>query len=195
MHVVEKRIRLAAVVAVIAVFTAALFVALGVRSVGAGSGSTPLAAALNSAQESGDADGDTIPDDVDNCPDDYNPDQTNTDADLEAAGASVVGDELGDACDSDDDNDRGSDGYEAYVGTESLDNCTCGPGPGGDAWPMDINMDCVINLGGDLVPLLGCYGKYVPDNPECQRVDLMSDGLINLNDVAKYIGHIGNTCE
>jgi len=59
MHVVEKRIRLAAVVAVIAVFTAALFVALGVRSVGAGSGSTPLAAALNSAQESGDADGDT----------------------------------------------------------------------------------------------------------------------------------------
>ena len=48
-----------------------------------------------------DTDNDTIPDDLDNCPQDANPDQLNTD-----------GDGFGNVCDSDDDNDSMPDTYE-----------------------------------------------------------------------------------
>jgi hypothetical protein len=61
----------------------------------------------------GDSDGDGVPDTLDNCPDDYNPDQTNTDAQRRPNGPQIPGewasnpaqDKLGDACDPDDDND------------------------------------------------------------------------------------------
>jgi type II secretory pathway pseudopilin PulG/subtilisin-like proprotein convertase family protein len=56
-----------------------------------------------------DSDGDGIPDDEDNCPDDANPDQTDTD-----------GDGTGDACDDDDDNDGVWD---------PDDNCPLTPNP------------------------------------------------------------------
>jgi putative hemolysin len=49
-----------------------------------------------------DTDGDGVPDTADNCPLDYNPDQTDTD-----------GDGLGDACDEDDDDDTVADGEDA----------------------------------------------------------------------------------
>jgi parallel beta-helix repeat protein len=76
----------------------------------------------------GDSDGDTIIDTLDNCPTVYNPDQTNTDAKPIDNGPVVPGDDitvpngdsLGDACDTDDDNDFFSDAFEA-VG--------CGSGP------------------------------------------------------------------
>ena len=47
-----------------------------------------------------DADGDTVPDEDDNCPNVANPSQENTDGDSE-----------GDACDSDDDNDGITDNF------------------------------------------------------------------------------------
>ena len=53
-----------------------------------------LAAAVPTAADCPDSDGDGICDDVDNCPFVPNPDQTDTD-----------GDGQGDACDADDDND------------------------------------------------------------------------------------------
>ncbi len=76
----------------------------------------------------GDSDGDTIIDTLDNCPLVANPDQTNTDAKSIDNGPVVAGDDitvpngdsLGDACDTDDDNDWFSDAFEA-VG--------CGSGP------------------------------------------------------------------
>ncbi len=77
-----------------------------------------------------DTDGDLIPDLRDNCIDVPNPDQTNSDADLVHGfhahpgmepiyGAS--GDDQGDACDIDDDNDGLSDELETQVGTDPKD--------------------------------------------------------------------------
>lgn len=57
-----------------------------------------------------DTDGDGVPDATDNCPLTANPDQANTDGDLE-----------GDACDADDDNDGQTDADETACGSDPLD--------------------------------------------------------------------------
>jgi len=59
-----------------------------------------------------DADCDGVTDGADNCPNDYNPTQLNTD-----------GDALGDACDSDDDQDAASDTTEWAAGTDPKNVC------------------------------------------------------------------------
>jgi hypothetical protein len=59
-----------------------------------------------------DADGDTTPDAVDNCPDVPNPDQLNTDKNYPKAGDGPKGD----ACDKDDDNDGWEDNEPARAG-------------------------------------------------------------------------------
>ena len=63
-----------------------------------------------------DGDSDGIVDFHDNCPTLTNTNQGNTDSSLAAAGASVLGDGLGNACDTDDDNDQFSDTVEAFAG-------------------------------------------------------------------------------
>ena len=143
-----------------------------------------------------DTDGDGVPDDSDNCPDVPNPAQTNTDADLEAGGASVVGDSLGDACDDDDDNDEFDDDVETYLGTVTLDNCPDSPpGPGGDAWPLDINVDTYVTTVGDVLSYANNVGKDVATYPELQRLDLNADGFITtVGDVLEYSGMIGASC-
>jgi CSLREA domain-containing protein len=74
-----------------------------------------------------DRDGDGVPDASDLCPDDFDPDQADTDAD----GA-------GDACDADDDGDGVSDLDEAAAGTDPRRPDTDGDGLGdaGDACPL-----------------------------------------------------------
>lgn len=73
-----------------------------------------------------DSDGDGITDCVDNCPLVGNADQTNTDVVLEAGykqsnpATLYVGDELGDACDDDDDNDGTLDADEIANGRDPL---------------------------------------------------------------------------
>jgi len=47
---------------------------------------------------------------------------------------------------------------------------------------------------GDVAAFIVRLGKNVLDNPECQRVDIRVDTLINLEDVAKYIGWMGQNC-
>jgi hypothetical protein len=168
-----------------------------------------------------DSDLDGIPDDVDNCPVVYNADQlnsdtdshgdacdncpsvdneaqTNTDKDLEDGGASVVGDTLGDECDDDDDNDGFDDDVETYLPTQTLDNCAGGPGPGGDAWPLDNNVDMYITIGGDLLPYRGRIGAWggPPADPNwLQRLDLNTDNWITVGgDVLLYRGRIGESC-
>ena len=64
-----------------------------------------------------DTDGDGIPDNADNCPEVSNPDQINTD-----------GDEVGNLCDADDDNDGLTDVQEVELGTNPLNRDTDGDG-------------------------------------------------------------------
>jgi hypothetical protein len=153
-----------------------------------------------------DSDGDGVCDGDDNCPLVPSADQTNTDAALAAAGAKMgpppppplPGDGLGDVCDDDDDNDGFSDAVEGYLPTAALDNCTCGPGPGGDAWPLDINMDCAITAVGDVLNFRGrtsaCGGP--PPGPSwLQRLDLNDDTCITVvGDVLLYRGMMGEMC-
>jgi len=133
--------------------------------------------------------GDSHGDVCDNCSLVGNEDQANTDEDLEDAGASIVGDSLGDACDVDDDNDGFDDDCETSMGTEPLDNCTCGPGPGGDAWPPDIDMSCDISVTGDVFNFVGRIGDTFP------RLDFDCSGDISVTgDIFWYVGKIGKMC-
>lgn len=77
-----------------------------------------------------DDDGDGVLDGADNCPTAYNPSQANYD-----------GDSMGDACDPDDDNDGYTDADEAWIGTNSLDECgahTTADPIYSQAWPADV---------------------------------------------------------
>ena len=76
-----------------------------------------------------DTDEDGVPDIMDNCPDVYNPDQTDTDEDG-----------WGDACDEDDDNDGLPDTYEENVtGTDPLSVDTDGDGISDGQEDMDFD--------------------------------------------------------
>jgi len=148
-----------------------------------------------------DQDMDGVGDALDNCPLVPNPDQTNTDAALQAAGASVVGDSLGDACDPDDDNDGwvesggpiGGRADEAYLGTDPLDNCP--DNPSDDAWPLDINKDKWITAAGDILNYRGRIAA-MPGSPNWwQRLDLNQDSVLSAaGDVLKYRGKMGESC-
>jgi len=129
-----------------------------------------------------DGDGDGVGDSVDNCPSDYNPDQTDTD-----------GDGMGDACDDDDDNDAFDDSVESYVATDPLDDCP--DSPSDDAWPLDINMDTVITVAGDALNFRNRIGA-APGSPEWwQRLDLNMDSAITVaGDALMYRGMIGESC-
>jgi hypothetical protein len=143
--------------------------------------------------------GDPLGDACDSCPSVANLDQTNTDANLEAAGASVAGDSLGDACDDDDDNDGFGDDVEIYLDTVGLDNCPGNPpGPGGDAWPLDINMDTYATVVGDVSNYSERIGAHGPPNPSPNwrvRLDLNMDNYVTVvGDVSEFAGMIGKGC-
>ena len=107
-----------------------------------------------------DTDDDGVLDGVDNCILANNGDQQNTDAELEAAGSNlVVGDELGDACDTDADNDGLSDDAEFLITStdpfdpdsdddghrDDVDNCPINSNPGQENRDQELN-----NLGVDV---------------------------------------------
>ena len=70
-----------------------------------------------------DFDGDGVLDFLDNCPTNLNTDQNNTDKALNVAGWNVVADELGNACDTDDDGDGLLDAAEAAIPCRLLPDC------------------------------------------------------------------------
>ena len=150
-----------------------------------------------------DGDGDSVPDDLDNCPEVTNPDQTNTDLWLQNNGASVTGDGLGDACDPDDDNDGFGDQVETYnaasgkgTGTTVTDNCFGSPGAGGDAWPVDMSPsppDKLVNIL-DVGVLRPVFGSALGDGRYVARKDLNADGLINIIDVGALRPYFLKSC-
>ena len=173
---------------------------------------------FNLASTVSDFDGDGVPDGSDNClsvPNGPNEagtpgvgNQTNTDADLAAAGATLalgvplVGDALGDACDDEDDNDSGlvtqdpgaaatecptgevplwADCVEAYLGTDPLDNCsadTIANNEPVDALPPDLNDDRSVNI-------LDVFEMQPVWLGPGIRQDLNADGSVNILDVFK----------
>jgi hypothetical protein len=120
----------------------------------------------------------------------------NTDRALELAGASVVGDDLGDSSDADDDNDGFDDVVEEYLGTEPLDNCpNWPPGPGGDAWPLDINVSRDISVTGDVYNYVERLGVKPGDPKWWQRLDLNMSGDISVTgDIYYYVNRLGEKC-
>jgi len=128
----------------------------------------------------GDSDGDTVPDTIDNCPSDYNPNQADTD-----------GDGSGDACDDDDDNDAFEDSVESYVGTDPLDDCP--DGPGDDAWPFDVNVDTWSDVL-DVLVYKASIQTRVGDPTYDPRLDLNADWWVDILDVLLYRGNLQVQC-
>ena len=142
---------------------------------------------------------------VDNCPALWNPEQTNTEDVLKAGGAQyplpapLPVDTLGDACDTDDDNDLFTDTIESYLGTDPRDNCSDFQGANkSDAWPLDINKDRQVTVVGDVYGYAGKIGAKVTTVSTTwalTRLDLNMDRQITVvGDVYGYAGKIGQKC-
>ena len=152
---------------------------------------------LGTDPQNADTDADGARDGPDNCRLLANPGQENADATLNAAGATHFGlplpaDPLGDACDSDDDNDGFSDAVELAIGTNPLDNCPGAPGPGGDAWPLDNNQSGIASVA-DVFVYRGRI-PHVVDATHPKRLDLNDSGILNISDVFFYKGRIPSFC-
>jgi hypothetical protein len=127
-----------------------------------------------------DGDGDGVSDVVDNCPSDYNPDQTDTD-----------GDGLGDVCDDDDDNDAFDDTIESYLGTDPLDACP--DGPSDDAWPPDTHIDTQVDLF-DVMEFVLHLPSALGDPKYDNRFDIKVDGRIDLFDLMTLVLFLDTQC-
>jgi hypothetical protein len=173
-------------------------------------GALPTAAAPESCNDGIDNDGDTLIDALDNsdlgcdptddsyatdpdhdghnpdnCPTVWNPEQVDTD-----------GDGDGDVCDDDDDDDGYSDVDEWHMATDSLADCPTVVSAH-DAWPLDVNADTYVTVGGDVLPYRGNIGKQVsaPGNSHLRRLDLNHDDYITVGgDVLPFRGNIGAHC-
>jgi DMSO/TMAO reductase YedYZ molybdopterin-dependent catalytic subunit len=86
---------------------------------------------------------------------------------------------------------------EEYIGTDPLDKCTDDPGVH-DAWPLDINVDTYVTVGGDVLPYrgrIGSTGGPPADANWLQRLDINADNYITTGgDVLAFRGMIGEIC-
>ena len=152
---------------------------------------TPGSSVLSPGSVARDCDVDVLLSDVDNCPTEYNPSQTNTDVALAIGGATIgsvaIGDGLGDACDDDDDDDGTADVDETpgKLGTDPLDNC------GVNAWPPDTDDNFQINAG-DFGLILFYWQETV--TPSSQRADLDTNGVLNAGDFGSILAFWQKAC-
>jgi hypothetical protein len=132
-----------------------------------------------------DDDNDTTLDPADNCPLVVNPNQE----DRNANG-------IGDHCD-DPDIDGFTDYIELYVVTDADDACPDVVGSD-DAWPLDVNMDKFVTVGGDILPYrgrIGATGGPPPSANWLRRLDLNADNYITVGgDILPFRGMIGQSC-
>ncbi len=123
--------------------------------------------------------------DNDNCPVVANPGQEDRNTNL-----------IGDHCD-DPDSDAFTDYIELYVGTDPDDACPDVVGSD-DAWPLDVSINKVITVVGDVLPYsgrIGATGGPPPSSNWRQRLDLDRNNFITVvGDVLKFSGKIGQTC-
>jgi hypothetical protein len=105
----------------------------------------------------------------------------------------------GQACASgvDTDLDGFNDDVECYLPTDSRDDCTDNPGVH-DAWPLDVNMDRFVTVGGDILPFRGRIGAWggPPADPNwMQRLDINMDNFLTVGgDVLPFRGMVGASC-
>jgi cysteine-rich repeat protein len=148
-----------------------------------------------------DTDNDGVLDGADNCILVRNGDQQNTDAELQAAGSTlVVGDAFGDDCDTDDDNDGLSDDAELSItGTnpldpdhdndgfrDDIDNCPVNSNPGQE------NRDLELNELGVPVDADG-LGDLCDDDDDNDQVDDVDD--IDSQNPFRCQDSDGDTCD
>jgi hypothetical protein len=98
---------------------------------------------------------------------------------------------------TDDDGDAFFTSVEQYLGTDPLDAC---PDviASDDAWPLDININTVLTVVGDVLPYsgrIGATGGPPPSSNWRQRLDLNTDNVLTVvGDVLKFSGKIGQSC-
>ncbi len=95
-------------------------------------------------------------------------------------------------CPGDSDCDGWSDGAEAIIGTDPLDDCA--DNSSDDAHPADINNDTFFDIT-DIVLVAGWFGAAVPPAPG--RYDIApdpADGFVDINDIVAIAGLFGQSC-
>ena len=94
---------------------------------------------------------------------------------------------------TDSDGDAFTDAAEACIGSDLFDACP--DNPSHDAWPLDISMDRMLTVAGDVLNFRDRIGA-TPGSPEwSQRLDLNMDGAITVaGDALFFRGMIGESC-
>ena len=149
-----------------------------------------------------DTDDDGITDDIDNCPDDPNPDQADCD-----------GDSVGNACDGDDDNDGIDDEVDNCQYDYNPDQTALDQDGAGDVCDADIDGDdvidavdaCLETIPGAIVSATGCsvdqlcpcdnwenHGGYVRCVAHASE-DFVWDGLISIADKDIIVSDAANS--
>jgi hypothetical protein len=94
----------------------------------------------------------------------------------------------------DTDTDGFNDDVECYLDTDSLDDCTNDPGVH-DSWPLDINIDRMVTVVGDVLNFRDRIGAEPADPEWWQRLNFNMDSMITVvGDVLPFSGNVGASC-